>query len=68
MDVQCANETCDKIINHIFTLGSRDARTNVGCANHTLSNSRISARVEQDGDGFLIRGQDGKVLATITKK
>ena len=42
--------------------------TNVGTANHNLSNRSFRARVEQDGDGFLIRGREGDVLAKITKK
>ena len=68
MDVQCsgADEICAKICD-IFTFGSRDARTNVGTANHTLSNRSFRARVEQDGDGFLIRDQE-TAPATITKK
>ena len=69
MDVQCsgAEKFCAQICD-IFTLSSKDARTNVGTANHTLSNRSFGARVEQDGDGFLIRRREGDVLAKITKK
>ena len=67
MDVQCsgAEKICEQVCD-IFDLSSRDAYTNVACANKTISNGwQLRERVERDGDGFLIRGREGDVLAKI---